>query len=225
MGEEDRVELGQADRAQQLALRALAAVEQQPSPAGAQQERRQPAARGGHRAGRAGEEQREVHRRLLEVSRQRYQLEGHATAASAVATPMVWRGDRRRSVGEPGLKIAKPPRSSCSGMCEWPNTTASTSGKRRAQALEPAVGEPAVVDHRDPRAVGVDDPDGRQPGPQLGRVDVAVDRVDGRPERLELGEHGRLDEVAGVEDGVRGLQALDAGGAGSRARRAAGGCH
>ena len=59
--EEDGVELGEPDRAQQLLLGALAAVEEDAIAAGAQQQRGQAAPRRGHRAGRAGEEQRDVH--------------------------------------------------------------------------------------------------------------------------------------------------------------------
>ena len=75
MRDEDRVELGQPDRAQQLLLGALAAVEQDPLAARAQQDRGQPAPRGGHGARGAGEEEREVHGRpILE----RDQLEARA---------------------------------------------------------------------------------------------------------------------------------------------------
>ena len=59
--DEHRADVGQPDRAQQLLLGALAAVEEDPLAAGAQQQRGQPAARGGNRSGRAGEEQRQVH--------------------------------------------------------------------------------------------------------------------------------------------------------------------
>ena len=59
--DEDRVELGQPDRAQQLLLGALAAVEQDAVAAGAQQQRGQAAAGGRHGARGAGEEEREVH--------------------------------------------------------------------------------------------------------------------------------------------------------------------
>ena len=61
VGDEDRVELRQPDRAQQLLLGALAAVEQDAVAAGAQQQRGQAAPRGRDRAGGAGEEEREVH--------------------------------------------------------------------------------------------------------------------------------------------------------------------
>ena len=61
MGDEDRVELGQADRALKLLLGALAAVEQDPLAARAQEHRGEPAAAGRHGARRAREEEREVH--------------------------------------------------------------------------------------------------------------------------------------------------------------------
>ena len=73
----------------------------------------------------------------------------HTCPPTTSATPIVCRGWRRRSVGLPGLKIWKPSRSSCSGMCEWPKTTASASGKRRPQPVEPARRRAGVVDHRD----------------------------------------------------------------------------
>ena len=60
--DEDVVEVGQADGAHELALRALAAVEQDAIPAAAHQHGGQTAPRGGHRAGRAGEEDGEIHR-------------------------------------------------------------------------------------------------------------------------------------------------------------------
>jgi hypothetical protein len=60
--EEDRVELRQPDRPQQLLLRPLPAVEQHAVAACAQQERGQAAPRGGHGARGAGEEQGKIHR-------------------------------------------------------------------------------------------------------------------------------------------------------------------
>ena len=61
VGQEDRLHVGQPDGAQQLALGALAAVEEQPVAAASQQRRREPTAGGRHRASGAGEEEREVH--------------------------------------------------------------------------------------------------------------------------------------------------------------------
>ena len=120
---------------------------------------------------------------------------------------------RRRSVGEPGLKIAKPSRASCSGMCECPKTTASASGKRPAHPLEAPGGRAGVVDHRDPRAAGAATVRAlAAAAPELGVVHVAVHGVHRRPERLEPSQHRRLDEVAGVQDRVGLPQPLDAGG-------------
>ena len=60
--EEDLVQVDEADvRAQQLALRALAAVEEQPLAAAADERGGGSAARGRHRAGRAEEDDVEVH--------------------------------------------------------------------------------------------------------------------------------------------------------------------
>ena len=54
--------------------------------------------------------------------------------------PSVPRGWRRRSVGDPGLKIRKPSAASSSGICECPNTTSSAAGnQRRSRCLRPAV--------------------------------------------------------------------------------------
>ena len=67
-----------------------------------------------------------------------------ATRPSAMSsTPSVPCGWRRRSVGEPGLKIRNPPsaEATSSGMCEWPNTTRPASGNRpRSRASRPAAG-------------------------------------------------------------------------------------
>src|SRR3954451_5316916 len=62
VGEEDLGDLGQPHAADQLPLRALAAVDQELVGTAAQQRRGQAAAGGGHGAGGAGEEDREVHR-------------------------------------------------------------------------------------------------------------------------------------------------------------------
>ena len=62
-GEEDLVDLRQADRAHQLPLRSLAAVEEQLVAAAANEQRWHAAAGGGHRAAGAGEEDVEVHGR------------------------------------------------------------------------------------------------------------------------------------------------------------------
>src|SRR5581483_1967673 len=49
-------------------------------------------------------------------------------APSTCARPIVCAGARRRSVGEPGLKIWNPSSSPCSGRWVWPKTTAAQRG-------------------------------------------------------------------------------------------------
>ena len=152
VGDEDRVELRQPDRAQELLLGALAAVEQEAVAAGAQQQRGQAAARGRDRAGGAGEEEREVHAALR---LERDQLEARARPSSTRGDPH--RVARRaaalgRRAGVEDLEAVAS--ASCSGRCEWPNTTASASVKRAAHALEPPGAGPGVVDHPDPHAAG-----------------------------------------------------------------------
>ena len=103
VGEEDLRQVGQPDRADQLALGPLTAVEQDPVAAAVHEHRRQAPARGGDRAGGSGEEDGEVHgARVLSV--QHDELEPPAPPP-AWQMPIVWRGWRRRSVGLPGLKI------------------------------------------------------------------------------------------------------------------------
>ena len=60
MRQEDRVEVRQADAAQQLALRALTAVEEDAVAVEPREQRRQPAARGRDRRAGTGEEQLEL---------------------------------------------------------------------------------------------------------------------------------------------------------------------
>jgi hypothetical protein len=71
------------------------------------------------------------------------------------ASPIVCAGDRRRSVGLPGLKIWKPSCSSCSATCEWPKTTAAAPGNR-AHPSQPAAARTRVVDDADRHPVGLD---------------------------------------------------------------------
>ena len=64
--EEDLLQVGQPDRGTlQLALRPLAAVEEQPLTSAPDEQRRRPALRGRHRGGRAEEDDVEVHRAIL----------------------------------------------------------------------------------------------------------------------------------------------------------------
>jgi hypothetical protein len=54
---------------------------------------------------------------------------------------MVGCGWRRRSVGDPGLKMRMPSADWSSGMWEWPNTTSWAAGKRlRSRAGRPLAG-------------------------------------------------------------------------------------
>jgi hypothetical protein len=66
----------------------------------------------------------------------------HEEAASAtLSTPSVPCDWRRRSVGEPGLKIRRASSAASSGMCEWPNMTSSASGNQaRILGSRPAAG-------------------------------------------------------------------------------------
>ena len=103
VGQEHLGQLGQPDRLDELALRALAAVEQDAVAAAADQHRRQPAPRGRDRAGGAGKENREVHRRP--VCQPTTMSSNVSRPPATVAMPIVCAGARRRSVGLPGLKI------------------------------------------------------------------------------------------------------------------------
>lgn len=76
------------------------------------------------------------------------------------------------------------------------------AGKPPPQAGEAPASRPGVVDQRDPDALRLDRPLGWQLAPELGVVDVAVDREDRPAERFELGEHGPGAEVAEVDDSV-----------------------
>ena len=79
VGEVDLVHRHEPGRALHLALRALAAVEQQPLAAHPRQQAGRGTARGGHRAARAEEDDREVHRPTVAVAG----VGRHATRLSA----------------------------------------------------------------------------------------------------------------------------------------------
>ena len=81
--------------------------------------------------------------------------------------------------------------SSCSGMCEWPKTTAAQSGNAARRRSSRPVAGPASWTMPDARAAGLDDARRGQAPAQLGLVDVAVHRGDRRAERLELVEDRR----------------------------------
>ena len=174
MGQEDRVELGQPDRAQQLLLGPLAAVEQHPVPAGAQQQRRQPAPRRRHRAGGAGEEQGQIHR------------VGHLRAPRGVAGRSAHELDERersrpsRAVASAHRVRRRPPPLGRRARVEDVEPVALLVqrqvrvaehdgvgvGEAAPQPREPAVRRAAVVRHHDPRAAGLDDPHRGQPHAQ-----------------------------------------------------------
>ena len=72
----------------------------------------------------------------------------------------------------------------------------------RAHPHQPPGPLAGVVDHRDPGARRLDHARGRQHAPQRVVVDVALDPVHRRPERLEHPQHLDAHEVAGVQDRV-----------------------
>jgi hypothetical protein len=80
-----------------------------------------------------------------------------------------------------------------------------TAGEELAQALVATDGRPAVVDEPDPKPLEL----GRRPQ-RKGRAKPGVVHVsvygDHRGQALQVGEHRGRREVAGVDDGVRGLE-------------------
>ena len=65
VGQEDGVHVGQPDRAQQLALRPLGAVEEQPLAAAPDEQSRRRALRRRHRSGRTEKHEVEIHGPIL----------------------------------------------------------------------------------------------------------------------------------------------------------------
>ena len=116
----------------------------------------------------------------------------------------MWCGARRRSVGEPGLKIAKPSRlPRAAGMVRVPEDHRVRVGEAAAQAGEPAG---ARARRRGPS---------RSARPPTSTVRVSGSRAcssaestfprtacTGGPSACERVEHRRLHEVAGVQDRV-----------------------
>ena len=236
MGEEDGVELRQADRPQQLLLRPLAAVEQHPVAAGAQQHRGQAPAGGGHRAGRAGEEEREVHRPSacqpvehdlddldpVAMARERFGL-----AVSATSLP--GEHDRNFLVQEPGgarhlLKVRRRAGGEdAGGGAPWLQDAALA----HLEAAAPAVAVPRVEATHDGVRLYTWVPGepwaGRGPhGPEalrsLGRAVAAVDRALAgfdhpdlaRPHPWNLlGAASARAHVAGIPDAELAALAMD----------------
>ena len=182
------------------------------SPPRAQQQRGQPAARGRDRAGGAGEEEREVHGRV-EASRARSARSATRAVLDASRSPSCAAGARRRSVGEPGLKIWKP--------SAPPRAAAGASGRRRrrrrpgsaracARAARPPGPASWTIAIRAPpasttRAAGSSRAQRRRRRRCRARRAPAA-----RAPRAR--EHLDPHEVAGVQDRVGGAQPLDAGG-------------
>ena len=96
---------------------------------------------------------------------------------------------------------------SCSGRCEWPNTTASASGKRRrSRARRPSAGPPSWSSTiRAPSAST-----SRTRGSRIrsaGSSTLPCTACTGGPSDSQQLEHLERDEVAGVQDRVRGAAA------------------
>ncbi len=126
VGDEDRVQLRQPDRAQQLVLGPLAAVEQDPLAARAQQDRGQAAPRRGNGAGGAGEEQGQVHR------------PGEASAVRGALGP-----EKRASEGE---GVGCPRAAGLPRACDVPGS--SSHGGREGHRQDTGYGDRGVVAQR-----------------------------------------------------------------------------
>ncbi len=124
VGEVDLVDLDQPDRADELALGALAAVEQQPLAAAPHERGGQPAPRGRRGRGGAGEEHVEVHGAPILATARRSALDASSSPTSSkdrcrrrpARGPSCARARGGARWGCPGLKIWKPLSSSCSGQ-------------------------------------------------------------------------------------------------------------
>ena len=135
--------------------------------------------------------------------------------SSTRAMPIVWWGARRRSVGLPGIEDLETPapaagRPLVMGKVRMAVDHGVDAGEAPPHPRQPPRGRPGVVDHGDPRPVGLDDPRLGQPPAQLAVVDVAAHGRD-RPERLDRQQHRQRAEVTGVEDEIGLLEPLHAG--------------
>ena len=79
--------------------------------------------------------------------------------------------------------------------------TVSEPGRKARLAPEP---RPGVVNHPDLDVPHLDDSLLRQHPLQRLLVHVPADGLDGRPERLQLRQEVRRDEIAAVQDEIRG---------------------
>ena len=214
VGDEDLLELDQPDRAHQLALRPLAAVEQQAVAAAAHERGRQAAAGAGSGAGGADEEHVEVHctpyvdwPAPLELD----QLESHRRALDPCEAHRVRRrpAPLGRAAGIEELKAVLGP------LVERQVRVSEHDRVRAvavatAHALEPPGGRPGVVHDREPRPLGLDHPLGGQQPTQLVGVHVPAHADQRRPDPLERPHHLRRHEVAGVQEQVGVADQLDA---------------
>ena len=153
--EEDLLELDQADRAHELALRALAAVEEQPVAAAPDERGR--AARAGRWAPSRrcrGRGRRGPCRPIL--SGQELRTSSNLEPAGGAARgPIVWRGWRRRSVGLPGVEdleaVGAPRAAGCASGRRRPRRRPGSARIRSRRPRRRA----GVVHHRDPGAAGL----------------------------------------------------------------------
>ena len=109
---------------------------------------------------------------------------------------------------------------SCSGRCEWPNTTASARSpkRRRMRSRRPAAAPASCTSAmRASPAATTRSPGSRRRSSALSTLPCTAGQ--GRPDRLELADHLGGGEVAGVQQQVSGGDALDAGAGSRRAPR------
>ena len=202
MGQEDLGQIHQADRADKLALGALAAVDQDPVAAATNQHRRQPASCRRNRPGGTGEEHGEVHARQS-VSRARRARTLTAPLADPCDSHRVLRraSALRRAAGIEDLKAVLVvlvqrdvgvPEHDCIRLRE-----------ASSHPCEPSRGRAGVVQHGDRDAARSHERGLGQRIPHLGPVHVSVhaDHVC-RSERLQLPQHRQRHEVPGVDDQV-----------------------
>ena len=227
VADEDLLELEQADRAQELALGALAAVEQQPVAAAPDERGGQAAARRGRGAGGADEDHVEVHGAAGYGQGQSSAISSNDTRPSSTrARPIVCRGWRRRSVGLPGLKIWKPSRLLVERdvrVAEDHRVARRGSAPASARAAPRLGPASCTIAIRAPAAVH-----GRARAAAAGAAGAAstlpCTPTTGGPIASSSSQHLDRDEVAGVQDQVRRRAAARRRHRAAGGRRAAGAC-
>ncbi len=146
--------------------------------------------------------------RLAPTSAAAGQVTGTIRAATSApsamsSTPSVPCGWRRRSVGEPGLKIRRPPSLSSSGMCECPKITRSADGNAaRIRRSRPAPGRCHGSSRPRSPARSSCSVGGAPQARHVRAVVVAEHRVHRRVLR-QLVENAGGADIAGVQDQVR----------------------